>query len=150
MKATVSWFDDLSFVAESASGHSLLLSAGSGSGGRDSAVTPMEMVLMGVGGCSSIDIVMILKKARQDITDCVCQLDSTRAETSPKVFKSIHAHYVVTGRGVKPEQVEKAVALSLEKYCSVALMLAGKVTITSSFEVREEGASAGSTHAGTA
>ncbi|HEX4910024.1 MAG TPA: OsmC family protein [Permianibacter sp.] len=139
MKAKVSWFDDLSFVAESASGHSLLLSAGSQSGGRDSAVTPMEMVLMAVGGCSSIDVVMILKKARQDVTDCVCELDSTRADSAPKVFKTIHAHYVVTGRGVKPEQVEKAVALSLEKYCSVALMLSGKVTITSSFEVREAG-----------
>ena len=92
---------------------------------------------MGVGGCSSIDVVMILKKARQDVTDCVCELDSTRAETSPKVFKTIHAHYIVSGRGVKPEQVEKAVALSLEKYCSVALMLSGKVIITSSFEVRD-------------
>lgn len=139
MKAKVSWFDDLSFVAESASGHSLLLSAGASSGGRDSAVTPMEMVLMGVGGCSSIDVVMILKKARQDVTDCVCELDSTRAETSPKVFKTIHAHYIVSGRGVKPEQVEKAVSLSLEKYCSVALMLAGTVKITSSFEVRNAG-----------
>lgn len=143
MKAKVSWFDDLSFVAESASGHNVLLSAGAASGGRDSAVTPMEMVLMAVGGCSSIDVVMILKKARQAVTDCVCELDSTRADSSPKVFKTIHAHYIVTGHGVKPEQVEKAVALSLEKYCSVALMLAGKVTITSSFEVREADAAAG-------
>lgn len=148
MKAKVSWFDDLSFVAESASGHSLLLSAGGQSGGRDTAVTPMEMVLMAVGGCSSIDVVMILKKARQDVTDCVCELDSTRADSSPKVFKTIHAHYVVTGHRVKPEQVQKAVALSLEKYCSVALMLAGTVTLTSSFEVRESDARSdvGATH----
>ncbi|NQD36903.1 OsmC family protein [Permianibacter sp. IMCC34836] len=137
MKAKVSWFDDLSFVAESASGHSLLLSAGASSGGRDSAVTPMEMVLMGVGGCSSIDVVMILKKARQDITDCVCELDSTRAETSPRVFKTIHAHYIVSGRNLKKEQVERAVSMSLEKYCSVALMLAGTVTITSSFAIND-------------
>ncbi len=137
MKAKVSWFDDLTFVGESASGHNVMMSAGASSGGRDTCVTPMEMVLMGMGGCSSIDVVMILKKSRLDVTDCVCELDAERAESSPRVFTTIHAHYIVSGRGLKPEQVERAMNLSLEKYCSVALMLNGKVNIRGSFEIRE-------------
>ncbi|QGX39073.1 OsmC family protein [Permianibacter aggregans] len=137
MKAKVSWFKDLSFVGESASGHAVTMSAGSNSGGRDSMPTPMEMVLMAVGGCSSIDVVMILKKGRQHVLDCVCELDSERAETSPKVFRKIHAKYIVTGKQLKPDQVERAVSLSLEKYCSVALMLKDNVEITSSFEIIE-------------
>ena len=135
MKARVSWFDDLSFVAESESGHAVMMSAGTASGGRDSCPTPMEYVLMSLGGCSSIDVVMILQKARQKVSHCVCELDAERAETSPKVFKKIHAKYVVTGTDLKAEQVERAVNLSLEKYCSVGLMLSGKVEITASFEI---------------
>lgn len=135
MKARVSWFDDLSFVAESASGHAVMMSAGASSGGRDTCPTPMEYVLMALGGCSSIDVVMILQRARQQVTNCVCELDSERAETSPKVFKKIHAKYIVTGVGLKPEQVERAVNLSIEKYCSVGLMLSGKVEISASFEI---------------
>ena len=138
MKAKVSWVDDLTFVGESESGHAVMMSAGSGSGGRDTVPTPMEMVLMSMGACSSIDVVMILKKARQQVSDCICELSSERAETNPKVFKKIHAKYIVTGKDVKPEQVQKAVSLSIEKYCSVALMLQGKVEITSSFEVHPQ------------
>ena len=135
MKARVSWFDDLSFVAESDSGHAVMMSAGASSGGRDSCPTPMEYVLMALGGCSSIDVVMILQKSRQNVSNCVCELESERAETSPRVFKKIHAKYIVTGVDLKPEQVERAVNLSIEKYCSVGLMLSGKVDITASFEI---------------
>lgn len=137
MRAKVSWFDDLSFIGESESGHALMMSAGASSGGRDTAPTPMELVLMAVGGCSSIDVVAILKKARQSVSDCVCELDADRAETAPRVFTAIRAKYIVTGTNLKPEQVERAVNLSIEKYCSVALMLAGKVEVSATYEIRE-------------
>jgi len=129
MKAVAKWQQDLTFVGTNEEGQSITMD------GEGKALSPMHMILMAVGGCSSIDVVMILKKSRQDITDCVCELDATRAETDPKVFTKIHAHYLVSGKSLKPSQVERACQLSMEKYCSVALMLNKAVEISHSFEI---------------
>ncbi|NVJ60692.1 MAG: OsmC family protein [Gammaproteobacteria bacterium] len=130
MKAVVRWQQGLNFESEMESGRKMQLS------GEGEYMSPMELVLQAVGGCSSIDVVMILQKARQTITGCECQLTAERAETDPKVFTKINAHYVVTGTDLAEKQVARACELSMEKYCSVSLMLKGKVDITYSFEVR--------------
>ncbi|TDF37432.1 hypothetical protein EYS14_14885 [Alteromonadaceae bacterium M269] len=129
MKATVVWQDDLKFKGETDTGHTLELD------GDGNIMTPMESVLLSVGACSSIDVVMIMKKARQDITDCRCEMSAVRADDAPRVFKSIHAKYFVSGNDVSEKQLARAVELSCEKYCSVMLMLAGNVEITTEFEL---------------
>lgn len=138
MKARVKWLDHMSFVGESGSGHSVVMDGAPDNGGRDLAARPMEMVLMGMGGCSAFDVVLILQRARQPIDDCIVELSAERAETVPKVFTRIHAHFIVKGRGLSAKQVEKAVRLSAEKYCSVSIMLAATVDITHDFEIVEE------------
>ena len=137
MKARVKLVDGITFVAESGSGHAIVLDAAPEVGGRDLGPRPMEMLLMGAGGCSAIDVVMILRKARQPVADCVVELEAERAAEDPKVFTRIHMHYVVTGKGVNPLQVEKAIKLSKEKYCSATIMLAKTAEVTSDFEIRE-------------
>ncbi|WP_448188431.1 OsmC family protein [Azospirillum sp. sgz301742] len=139
MKARVRWVDGMMFVGESGSGHAVVMDAAPAVGGRDLGIRPMEMLLLGLGGCSSIDVMMILKKGRQTVTDCWVELEAERAETDPKVFTKIHAHFVVTGRGIDPTKVERAIALSAEKYCSASVMLGAVAAITHGFEVREEG-----------
>jgi len=129
MKATVSWQHDLQFTCKTETGHTLELD------GNGETMTPMESVLLSVGACSSIDVVDILKKSRKQVDDCVCQLDATRAEEAPRVFTSIHAHYIVKGESLTEKNVARAVQLSAEKYCSVMLMLTGNVEITTSFEL---------------
>ena len=129
MKATVSWQENLRFTCKTESGHILELD------GNGETMTPMESVLLSVGACSSIDVVDILKKSRKKVDDCVCQLDATRAEEAPRFFTAIHAHYIVKGEGLTEKNVARAVQLSAEKYCSVMLMLAGNVEITTSFEI---------------
>jgi putative redox protein len=129
MKATVSWQENLRFTCKTESGHILELD------GNGDVMTPMESVLLSVGACSSIDVVDILKKSRKQVDDCVCQLDATRAEEAPRVFTSIHAHYIVKGKYLTEKNVARAVQLSAEKYCSVMLMLAGNVEITTSYEI---------------
>ena len=129
MKATVSWQENLRFTCKTESGHILELD------GNGETMTPMESVLLSVGACSSIDVVDILKKLRKQVDDCVCQLDATRAEEAPRFFTAIHAHYVVKGEGLTKKDVARAVKLSAEKYCSVMLMLAGNVEITTSYEI---------------
>jgi putative redox protein len=129
MKATVSWQNNLRFSCKTDTGHTLDLD------GNGETLTPMESVLLSVGACSSIDVVDILKKSRKQVDDCTCQLDATRAEEAPRVFTEIHAHYVVKGEGLTEKNVARAVQLSAEKYCSVMLMLAGNVEITTSFEL---------------
>jgi putative redox protein len=114
----------MTFVAESGSGHAMVVDAAPDVGGRDLGPRPMELVLMGAGACTAIDVVHILRKARQDVTDCVVELDSERAEEDPKVFTRIRMHYVVTGKGLARNQVERAIKLSKEKYCSATIMLA--------------------------
>lgn len=137
MQARIKWVENMAFVAEAGSGHALVLDGPAELGGRNLGPRPMELLLMGVGACSSVDVVMILKKGRQPVVDCVCELKAERAETEPKVFTAIHLHFVVTGNGLNPTQVERAVQLSAEKYCSASIMLGrGGVKITHDFEIR--------------
>ena len=138
MKATVRWVDGAMFLGESGSGHAVVMDGPESSGGRNMGLRPMEMVLIGTGGCSSFDVVSILKKSRQDVIDCVTDIAATRADATPAVFETIHLHFKVSGRGLSEKQVERAVSLSAEKYCSASIMLAaGGVKITHSFEVIE-------------
>ena len=137
MKARIQLAEGMTFVAESGSGHSVVVDASPDVGGRDLAPRPMELVLMGTGACSAIDVVHILRKARQPISGCVVELDSERAAEDPKVFTRIHLHYVVTGKGLAATQVERALKLSKEKYCSATIMLAQTAQITFDFEIRE-------------
>lgn len=125
----------MSFTAESGSGHALVMDGAPEAGGRNLGPRPMEMLLMGAGGCSAFDVVMILKKARQPIEDCVVQVSAERAETDPKVFTKIHFHFTVYGSGLSFAAVERAVRLSHEKYCSASIMLAQVAEVTHDFEV---------------
>jgi len=138
MKARVKWLDNMSFVGETGSGHSVVMDGAPESGGRNLAARPMEMVLIGMGGCTAFDVVMILKKSRQPINDCIVELTAERSEEIPKVFTKIHAHYIVKGKGLSEKQVEKAVNLTAEKYCSVSIMLAAMAQVTHDFEIIDE------------
>jgi putative redox protein len=137
MKARVKLVEGITFVAESGSGHAMVMDAAPDVGGRNLGARPMEMLLMGAGGCSAIDVVQILRKARQDFVDCVVELEAERAPEDPKVFTRIHLHYIVTGKGLNPVHVERAIKLSKEKYCSATIMLAKTAEVTSDFEIRE-------------
>lgn len=138
MKASIRWMKDAQFIAQSETGHTLIIDGPPDHGGKNLGVRPMEMVLMGLGGCTSIDVIDILKKSRQDVTDCVTQLTAERASTIPAVFTGIHIHFVVTGKALKPRQVERAIELSATKYCSATLMLQkGGVAVTHDFEIIE-------------
>ena len=137
MKIRIKWVENVSFVAESESGHALVMDGPPEGGGRNLGPRPMETVLMGTGGCTAYDVVHILKKSRAPVTDCVVEIDAQRAAEEPKVFTKIHFHFVVTGKGLKPQIVERAIALSAEKYCSASIMLAKTATITHDFEIVE-------------
>ncbi len=137
MKARIKLVDGMTFVAESESGHGVVIDAAPDIGGRNLGARPMELVLIGTGACTAIDVVHILRKARQPITDCVVDVEADRAAEDPKVFTRIHLHYVVTGKGLSQPQVERAVKLSKEKYCSATKMLEATVAITFDYEVRE-------------
>jgi putative redox protein len=137
MKARIKWLENVAFVAESESGHALVMDGAPEGGGRNLGPRPMETLLMGAGGCTAYDVVHILKKSRANITDCEVQIDAQRADEDPKVFTKIHFHFVVTGKALKPSQVERAVHLSAEKYCSASIMLAKTAIVTHDFEVRE-------------
>ena len=137
MKARIALVEGMTFVAESGSGHAIVLDASPDVGGRNLGARPMELVLMGTGACSAIDVVHILRKARQDVAGCVVELDADRAPEDPKVFTRIHFHFVVTGRGLASAQVERAIKLSKEKYCSATAMLAKTAAVSSDFEIRE-------------
>lgn len=138
MKATVRWLDGASFLGESGSGHTVVMDGPESAGGRDIGIRPMEMMLLGIGGCSSFDVVSILRKSRQDVTDCVAEVSADRADAVPAVFEKIHLRFIVTGRGLSEKQVVRAVSLSAEKYCSATIMLAqGGVEVTHDFEIRE-------------
>lgn len=139
MQATIQWVKDVSFVGESGSGHALVMDGSPEYGGRNIGPRPMELLLIGLGGCASFDVVTILKKARQQVTDVRTELKAERADTIPAVFTTIHLHFVVTGRDLKESQVKKAVELSAEKYCSASAMLAaGGVKITHDFVIVQE------------
>lgn len=137
MKARVQLVEGMTFVAESGSGHAVVVDGAPDIGGRNLGARPMELVLMGTGACTAIDVVHILRKARQSVTDCVVELDSERAAADPKVFTRIHLHFIVTGKGLTTAQVERAIKLSKEKYCSATIMLAKTAQVTFDYEVRE-------------
>ena len=137
MKARIEWKDGVSFLGESGSGHSVLMDGPPEAGGKNLGPRPMEMVLMGTGGCAAFDVVLILKKSRQDISDCMVEIEAERAMEEPKVFTRIHFHFIVTGKQLKPEQVERAINLSAEKYCSASIMLAKTAELTHDFEIVE-------------
>lgn len=138
MQATVKWVDGVMFVGESGSGHAVVMDGPPDHGGRNVGMRPMEMILLGLGGCSSFDVVQILQKGRNEIVNCVTELTAERVDAVPSVFSKIHLHFIVTGRDLKPAMVERAVKLSAEKYCSASIMLAKSgVEITHDFEVIE-------------
>ena len=142
MKSTIKWVDGVMFVGESGSGHALVLDGPPEAGGRNLGMRPMELILTGLGGCTAFDVVTILKKARQNIVDCRVELEADRAEDIPKVFTRIHLHFVLTGHHLKASQVERAITLSSEKYCSATLMLRAAVAITHDYEIVEAGSAA--------
>ncbi|PWJ85675.1 putative redox protein [Pseudaminobacter salicylatoxidans] len=135
MKARVKWVEDRTFVGESASGHKLVFGTASGQEGNTPGPSPMELVLIGTGGCSAYDVVHILEKGREAVEDVVVELDADRADTEPKVFTRVHMHFIVKGRKLAPEKVRRAIDLSIEKYCSASAMVAKTATITHDFEV---------------
>lgn len=135
MKVNIKWIDGVSFVGESETGHAVVLDGAPENGGRNIGMRPMEMLLIGMGACTSFDVVTILKKSRQPIIDCVAEINADRADEIPKVFTKIHVHFVVTGTGLNETQVERAVKLSAEKYCSASIMLGKVCEITHDFEI---------------
>jgi len=137
MKARIKWIENVSFVAESGSGHALVMDGAPEGGGRNLGPRPMEVVLMGTGGCTAYDVVHILRKSRAPVSDCVVEIEAERAAEDPKVFTKIHFHFIVSGKGLKPAQVERAVHLTAEKYCSASIMLGKTAAISHDFEIRE-------------
>jgi len=137
MKARIKWVQDATFLGESGSGHAVVMDGPPEYGGRNLGVRPMEMLLLGMGGCASFDVVLILNRSRQAITDCVVEIEAERAEQDPKVFTAIHVHFVVTGKALNEKRVARAVKLSAEKYCSASIMLGKTATITHDYEIRE-------------
>ncbi len=139
MEAKVSWNgpSGMSFKAETGSGHTVLMDGAVEGGGHNSAARPMEMVLLGTGGCTAYDVVLILKRSREEVLGCDVTLKAERAEVDPKVFTKIHFHFTVTGKNLKPATVERAVNLSHDKYCSASIMLAKTAEITHSFDIVE-------------
>jgi len=138
MKARIKWVEQVSFLGETESGHAVLMDGPPDGGGRNLGPRPMEMVLLGTGGCTTYDVIHILKKGRQQVTDCVVEINADRAGEDPKVFTKIHFHFVVTGKELKPEQVARAIQLSAEKYCSASIMLGKMADITHDFEIVQE------------
>ena len=128
----------MSFIAESGSGHAVVMDGAVDAGGRNLGPRPMEMVLAGTGGCTAFDVVLILKRGRHAVSGCEVQLTAERAETDPKVFTHIHFHYRVKGRQLKPEAVARAIELSKDKYCSASIMIGKTAEITHDFEIIDE------------
>jgi putative redox protein len=138
MKARVKWVEGMQFVGAADSGHAVVMDAAPEAGGRNSGMRPMEMLLVGMGGCTAIDVMMILRKGREPVTDCLVELSAERAPTEPKVFTRIHVLYKVSGRGLAAAKVERAIKLSAEKYCSASIMLGQVAAVTHDFEVIDE------------
>jgi putative redox protein len=140
MKARIKWIENVAFLAESGSGHAVLLDGAPDAGGRNLGPRPMEMLLLGLGGCTAFDVVHILRRGREQVTDCVVEIEAERAEADPKVFTKIHMHYVVTGRGLAESKVARAISLSAEKYCSASIILGKTAEITHDWTVIDEAA----------
>lgn len=137
MKIRAKWVEQVSFVVESGSGHAVVVDGAPEAGGRNLGMRPMELLLAGAAACTAFDVVWILRRARQPVADCVVDAEAERAPEEPRVFTRIHLRYAVAGRGLDARQVERAVRLSKEKYCSATIMLAATVDITFDYEVRE-------------
>ncbi|MGB0723225.1 MAG: OsmC family protein [Gammaproteobacteria bacterium] len=137
MKARVKWVEDACFVGEAPSGHAVVMDGPPEGGGRNLGVRPMEMLLLGMGGCTAYDVVSILKKSRQDVRDCYVEIEAQRADSVPKVFTRIHVHFVVEGKGLTDDRVKRAVELSADKYCSASIMLGKAAEISHDFEIVE-------------
>ncbi|MGB1580914.1 MAG: OsmC family protein [Nevskiales bacterium] len=140
MKARIKWIEDAAWVGETGSGHGIVIDGPDSIGGRNLGPRPMELILLGVGSCSAMDVIHILKKARQAVTDVQIEVDGKRAETDPKVFTDIHLQFKVYGQGLSEKQVARAVQLSAEKYCSASLMLQASVNITHGHEIIDSAA----------
>lgn len=138
MKATLNKAGKIAFDAVAESGHHVVMDGSLDSGGENKGTRPMEMVLMGLGGCSGVDVSLILEKSRQKVSDCRIELQAQRADTIPAVFTDIHIQYIVSGENLDPKKVERAVTLSMDKYCSVTRMLAPTVNITHDFSIVDE------------
>ncbi|WPL17880.1 OsmC-like protein [Thiorhodovibrio winogradskyi] len=136
MKARVKWVEGVAMMAESESGHALVMDGPPEFGGRNLGMRPMELMLLGMGGCTQFDVMLILTRARQQVTDCVVELEAERAASDPKVFTCIHAHFIVTGHDLSERHVDRAIKLSAEKYCSASIMLGASARVTHDFEIR--------------
>ena len=139
MKTRIKWTEGMSFVGETGSGHAVVIDGAPEHGGRNLGPRPMELVLAGAAACTAFDVVLILKKARQPVADCVVEAEADRAAVEPKVFTRIHFHFRVVGRNLKPEAVARAIDLSKDKYCSASIMLGKTAEITHDFEIVEAG-----------
>lgn len=139
MKTTIKWIDNMMMVGESASGHAVVMDGPEELGGKNLGIRPMEMLLLGMGGCTTIDVVSTLKKMREEVQDCYAEIIAKRADEHPKVFTQIHIHFVIKGKGsrLNEKKVAKAVSLSADKYCSASIMLGKTAVITHDFEVHE-------------
>jgi putative redox protein len=137
MKANIRWTGDVSFTGTADSGHTVIMDGAPESGGQNKGARPMELVLIGMGGCTAYDVVHILRKSRQEITDCVAEIEAKRAETDPKVFTNIHIHFIVTGKNLDEKKVQHAIELSATKYCSASIMIGKTAKITHDFELIE-------------
>jgi putative redox protein len=137
MKARVKWVEAMSFLGEAGSGHAVLMDGAAEAGGRDLGPRPMEMLLLGLGGCTAFDVMLILKRGREKVTDCVVEIEAERAESDPKIFTSIRLVYKITGRNLSRDKVERAVALSDEKYCSATAQLRALAKISHEIEIIE-------------
>ncbi len=139
MNTTVKWIDGMMMVGESASGHTIVMDGPEELGGKDLGVRPMEMLLLGMGGCTTVDVVSTLKKMRENVQDCRVEISAERADEHPKVFTAIHLHFIVEGDNLSDKKITKAVSLSADKYCSASIMLAKTATVTHNFEVIQIG-----------
>ncbi len=137
MDARVKWVERRTFLSESGSGHSVVMDGAPDAGGRDLGVRPMEMLLLGMGGCTAFDVVDILQKGREPVEDVVIELSGERADDIPKVFTKIGVKYIITGKGLNPDKVERAVQLSAGKYCSATVMMGATAEITHTIEIVE-------------
>jgi putative redox protein len=140
MDCVVKWVDNMSFLAETGSGHMINMDGAPEAGGRNLAARPMELLLAGTGGCTAFDVMLILKKSPQQVTGCEVALKADRASEDPKVFTRIGFHFKISGRGLKPEVVERAIHLSAEKYCSASIMIGKTAKMEHTWEIVENGA----------
>ncbi|BBB24584.1 OsmC family protein [Isorropodon fossajaponicum endosymbiont JTNG4] len=137
MKTTIKWIDNMMMVGESASGHAVVMDGPEGLGGKNLGIRPMEMLLLGMGGCTTVDVVSTLKKMREEVQDCYAEITAKRADEHPKVFTEIHIHFVIKGHNLNDKKVAKAISLSADKHCSAAIMLGKTAQVTHDFEIHE-------------